>query len=148
MESLVGPLDRGRRFELLAALPEGEASRLAGEALRLAGTEVSVVVPPTVGMLMARAADGARGERFNLAEVLVTEARVALGGHEGWGMVMGRRPEHALAVAILDAAAEVDAGARRLVDGALLAQAQRAGAARAGEWASLAPTRVDFEISN
>lgn len=142
-------MDQDQRFELLTCMPEIDARRLADRLVRPAAgapaPDVAVLVPPTVGMLMARAVDGARGEHFNLAEVVVTEARVSVGGHQGWGMVMGRRPEHALAMAILDAVAEADPTARATIEreGGAAARAQQGQLAQ--EWARLAPTKVDLE---
>jgi phosphonate C-P lyase system protein PhnG len=81
-------VERHQRCELLAGLPATAARRLTDRVLDGSLGEATLIVPPVVGMVMARTVDGARGERFNLAEVLVTEARVTLGGQEGWGMVM------------------------------------------------------------
>ena len=85
-------MDRQQRFEALTAISELAATRLAERILDGSLGDVAVITPPTVGMIMARAQDGARGEVFNLGEVLVTEARVSIAGREGWGMVLGGRP--------------------------------------------------------
>jgi len=138
-------VDRNRRCELLATVTDAEARRLARWVTDGALGQAEVLVPPTVGMVMARATDGARGEVFNLAEVLVTEARVSLGGQEGWGMVVGRAPEHALAIALLDAGLEAGHPARTEIEAELEALAQDGAARLAAEWARLAPTRVDFD---
>lgn len=138
-------MDRQRRFELLASVPAAEAQRLAERVMDGSLGDAAVIVPPTVGMVMARATDGARGQRFNLAEVLVTEARVSLGGHEGWGMVMGRAPEHALAVALVDAGLEAGHAAREGIERDLTGLWETTEARLAAEWAQLAPTKVDFD---
>jgi alpha-D-ribose 1-methylphosphonate 5-triphosphate synthase subunit PhnG len=138
-------VERHRRCEVLAALPPGAARDLAERVLDGSLGEATVVAPPTVGMIMARAVDGARGEPFNLAEVLVTEARVTLGGQEGWGMVVGRAPDHALAMAVLDAGLEAGHSAREAIERELEALAGELAARQAWEWARLAPTMVDFD---
>ena len=142
------PVDRSHRFELLAQLPERAAHELADHALTIVSGHVDIIVPPTVGMLMARAIDGAKGDLFNLAEILVTEARVTVNGHDGWAMVMGRRPDHALAVALIDACAEASPAVRTMVDRTIRHAASSRSASDARSWQELAPTRVDFEISN
>ncbi len=142
------PVDRSHRFELLAQLPERAAHELADHALTIVSGHVDIIVPPTVGMLMARAIDGAKGDLFNLAEILVTEARVTVSGHDGWAMVMGRRPDHALAVALIDACAEASPAVRTIVDRTIRHAASDRSASDARSWQDLAPTRVDFEISN
>ena len=109
-------MDRQQRFEALTAIPEAAAIRLAERMLADAPGVIAVITPPTVGMVMARAVDGAQGETFNLGEVLVTEARVSIDGHEGWGMVLGRAPDHAMSVAVVDAGDQLVAFAR--MDGA------------------------------
>ena len=82
-------MDRLQRFEALTSIPEPAAVGLAERILDGSLGDVAVITPPTVGMVMARAQDGAKGEVFNLGEVLVTEARVSIAGREGWGMVLG-----------------------------------------------------------
>ena len=56
------------------------------------------------GLVMVPYTDSVQGSIFHLGEVLVAEARVRLGGQEGYGAVMGRDLAQSLAVAILDAA--------------------------------------------
>lgn len=97
-------MDRRTWFDWAASLSETELLALARLVLDQLSDPVTVVLPPTTGMVMARAIDGALGELFNLGEVLVTEARVAIGDTEGWGMVVGSAPNAALAVALVDGA--------------------------------------------
>src|SRR5262245_60605750 len=99
-------MNRTERTQALASLPAQQAVQLANRLADHALSDVEVISPPTVGMVMARAVDGARGQTFNLGEILVTEARVSVGGVEGWGMVMGNAREHALAMAVVDASLE------------------------------------------
>jgi alpha-D-ribose 1-methylphosphonate 5-triphosphate synthase subunit PhnG len=139
-------MDRQQRFEALTAISEAAATRLAERVLDGSLGEVAVIAPPTVGMVMARAVDGARGEVFNLGEVLVTEARVSIAGREGWGMVLGRAPDHALSVAVVDAALEAGHPERAAVERELAELAAGAAATAAEEWARVAPTRVQFDL--
>jgi alpha-D-ribose 1-methylphosphonate 5-triphosphate synthase subunit PhnG len=138
-------VDRTTRCETLAQAPAADAQRLAALVLDGSLGDVQVVSPPTVGMLMARAVDGARAETFNLGEVLVSEARVCIAGHEGWGMVMGSDAEHALAAAIVDAALEAGHAASPHVGRELLKLAAALEEAHAADWQHVAPTRVHFE---
>ena len=105
-----------------------------------------MIAAPTVGMVMARAQDGARGEVFNLGDVLVTEARVSIGGAEGWGMVLGRAPDHALSVAIVDAGLEAGHADRAQIERELAALADDAVHAASQEWRQVSPTRVQFDV--
>jgi len=139
-------MDRQRRFEALTAIPEQAAAGLAELVLDGSLGEVAIITPPTVGMVMARAADGARGEVFNLGEVLVTEARVSVDGHEGWGMVLGRAPDHALSVAVVDAGMEAGHPQRDAIERELAALAADAADAASQEWQRIAPTRVQFDV--
>jgi alpha-D-ribose 1-methylphosphonate 5-triphosphate synthase subunit PhnG len=57
------------------------------------------------GLVMLPYTDSAHGTLFHLGEVLVAEAHIRLkNGSEGYGMVLGRDYEFAMAVAVLDAA--------------------------------------------
>lgn len=139
-------MDRQQRFEALASIPEPAAVQLAERILDGSLGDVAVITPPTVGMVMARARDGARGEVFNLGEVLVTEARVSVGGRDGWGMVLGRAPDHALSVAVVDAGLEAGHADRGAIERDLAALAEAAAQQAGEEWGRVAPTRVQFDV--
>ncbi len=139
-------MDRLARFEALTAIPEQAAVGLAELLLDGALGEVAVISPPTVGMVMARATDGARGEVFNLGEVLVTEARVSVDGHEGWGMALGRAPDHALSVAVVDASLEAGHPRRAEIENRLTHLLGETAQSGAEEWRRIAPTRVQFDV--
>lgn len=121
------------------------ARDLARTVLESTPGDIAVILPPTVGMVMVRVTDSAKGEVFNLGEALVTEARVSLNGTEGWSMVMGNDSTHALAAAIVDAALAEDVAGSP----ALIAELERAageqGRRRQVDWERVAPTRVDFQ---
>jgi alpha-D-ribose 1-methylphosphonate 5-triphosphate synthase subunit PhnG len=139
-------MDRLQRFEALTTIPEPAAIRLAERILDGSLGDVAVITPPTVGMVMARAQDGARGEVFNLGEVLVTEARVSIDGREGWGMVLGRAPDHALSVAVVDAGLEAGHRDGSEIERELADLAADAAAQSNEEWVRVAPTRVQFDV--
>ena len=139
-------MDRLQRFEALTIIPEPAAIRLAERILDGSLGHVAVITPPTVGMVMARAQDGARGEVFNLGEVLVTEARVSIEGREGWGMVLGRAPDHALSVAVVDAGLEAGHRDGPAIERDLAELATEADARTNEEWVRVAPTRVQFDV--
>lgn len=138
-------MDRTIRCELLARLPDSELRRLADLATSDDLGDLSLITPPTIGMVMARAIEGARGETFNVGEVLVTECLVAIGGSEGWAMLMGSRPKGALAAATIDAA--VVAGTRYVdrIDADIARMAQEIDAAQLAERKRLDATRVQFD---
>ncbi len=136
-------MNREQRFEAIAVAEAAELTPLADAVL--ADTEVAVIRGPTAGMVMLQARESVEGIRFNLGEVLVTEALVAIGAHQGYAMVQGMAHERALAGAICDAA--VEAGhpiSTRILD-ALHAAAARAAAAERAAWERVAGTRVAFD---
>lgn len=139
-------MNREQRVEALAAIPAEAAIRLAERLLDGSIGSVAVITPPTVGMVMARIADGARGEVFNLGDVLVTEARVSIGAAEGWGMALGRAPDHALSIAVVDAALEAGHPDGASVERELAALAADAALVSAQEWRQVATTRVQFDV--
>ena len=139
-------MDRQQRFEALVTLPAAAVITLAERILEGAAGEVTVITPPTVGMVMARTVDGALGDVFNLGDVLVTEARVSVAGAEGWGMVLGRDPDRALSVAVVDAGLEAGHPDRAAIEAEIVALAAEARAVDASEWQQTAPTRVQFDV--
>lgn len=138
-------MDRTRRCELLARLSDTELANLG--ALVFTGNEAEVVLQqaPTAGVIMARAIDGARGETFNLGEVLVTECQVAIGPHEGWGMLLGNRPTGSYWAAAIDAALAGGHPEQARIDAELDALVARQDEALQAERNRLAATMVQFE---
>lgn len=138
-------MDRTRRSEMLARLSDSELADIAGMIPPSWLADRVVVVEPTVGMVMARAIEGAHGEVFNVGEVLVTECQVRIERHEGWGMLMGSRPNAALAAATIDAAIVAGHLDAPPVDARLARFIATHDAAIAASQAELVATRVQFE---
>lgn len=99
---------------------------------------------PQVGLVMARGRAGATGDAFNLGEVTATRCAVEVeGGATGYGYVLGRDRDHAVAAALCDALMQTalrDAVEDKVLRPLAEAEAERA-AARARKAAA---TRVEF----
>lgn len=93
---------------LLTVLARADASRLSAlaEALLPALGAVEVVQSRT-GLVMLPMRDTVQGTDFHLGEVLVAEAHLRAGNTEGYGMVVGRDLQRAMAMAVVDAAASL-----------------------------------------
>ena len=91
-------------LEILAAGRPETIKASAEEVLDTLG-EVAVVVN-RAGLAMLPLTDTVQGTAFHLGEVLVSEAhiRVPERSVEGYGAIIGRDLEHAMAMAIIDAA--------------------------------------------
>ncbi len=62
------------------------------------------VIENRTGLVMLPMRDTAKGTHFHLGEALMSEARIAAGGYEGYGMRRGRDLEAAMAMAVVDLA--------------------------------------------
>ena len=136
-------MERERRFEAIGTASATLLTPLADAVL--ADTAVRVIRGPTVGMVMMQARESVEGIRFNLGEVLVTEALVAIGAHQGYAMVRGMEREWALAGAICDAAVEARHAMEPRILDALAQAEQDARLRQRAEWAKVAGTRVAFD---
>lgn len=139
--------DRNRRFSILAQAtdPATPLLDLAERVLAESGAEVAVVTPPQVGMVMLRLREPTHGTVFNAGEILVTEARVTIGAHDGYTMRLGRAPELTLAAALLDAAVEGAHPLTPAIEVALGACEEAEHARQLAAWREVAPTRVAFD---
>ncbi len=139
--------DRNRRFSILAQAtdPATPLLDLAERVLAESGAEVAVVTPPQVGMVMLRLREPTDGTVFNAGEILVTEARVTIGAHDGYAMRLGRAPELTLAAALLDAAVEGAHPLTPAIEVALGACEEAERARQLAAWREVAPTRVAFD---
>lgn len=91
---------------LLGVLARADATRLAALAEDLLpGLGAVEVLHSRTGLVMLPMRDTVQGTDFHLGEVLVAEAHIRAGGTEGYGMVVGRDLERAMAMAVVDAAA-------------------------------------------
>ncbi|MFM2388660.1 MAG: phosphonate lyase system protein PhnG [Pseudomonadota bacterium] len=99
------PFDHAR---LLDTLARADADRLAALAEELLpGLGPVEVVQSRTGLVMLPLRDTVQGTDFHLGEVLVAEAHIRAAGTEGYGMVIGRDLNRAMAMAVVDAAASV-----------------------------------------
>ena len=92
------------RLGVLTRAPADATKAFAETLLQQIG-EIEVLRNRT-GLIMLPMTEPAQGTSFYLGETLVAEAHVRLGNIEGYGLCLGRDLEQALAVAIIDAAAE------------------------------------------
>jgi alpha-D-ribose 1-methylphosphonate 5-triphosphate synthase subunit PhnG len=104
-DELAQPFDHASLLDVLA---RADASRLAtlAEGLLPSLGPVAVVQSRT-GLVMLPMRDTVQGADFHLGEVLVAEAHIRAAGTEGYGMVLGRDMERAMAMAVVDAAASL-----------------------------------------
>jgi len=136
-------VERERRCEGIALADPAVLVGLADEVL--VEMAVTVTSGPTVGLLAVRVEEPFERLTFNFTEVTVSEAEVSGGGQRGYAMVVGRRPEQALAGAILDLALECGHPAANRIEAALRDALDGEEARIAAEWARVEPTRVNFE---
>lgn len=88
---------------ILTHSPSDTVKQMA-EAVIPALGQITVLKNQT-GLVMVPYTDSAQGTTFHLGEVLVAEGHLRIeSGAEGYGMVLGRDVELAMAVAVLDAA--------------------------------------------
>jgi len=66
--------------------------------------DVFTIAEPSPGLVMMTMRETARKSKFNLGEVLVTEAKVQIQGRLGLGLIAGEDEEAAYQLAVIDAA--------------------------------------------
>ena len=138
-----GGEDHARLLEVLARADDGGLKALAAACLdAMEGVEV---LSSRTGLVMLPMRDTVKGTDFHLGEVLVAEAHLRLPcGTEGYGMVIGRDLERAMAMAVVDAAAargiEATAIARFVAS-----EAQAIAAADRETLRAVEATRVEME---
>lgn len=89
------------------ARTDADAIKAFGETLLDQLGDIEVISSRT-GLVMLPMRDTVQGTAFHLGEVLVSEAHIRMGGHEGFSVRRGRDTEAAMAMALVDLA--VDAG--------------------------------------
>ncbi len=137
------PLPPGRRAELLAVADESELIALADRCLRGA-PDTQVVEAPAVGTVPLCVREPVVGERFMLADVLVTRTEVVHRDQRGWAMRVGDDVTATLAAAICDAEAASGDGLADEVELLCRRTERRRADEAASEWAELARTEVQF----
>ncbi|KIF72855.1 phosphonate metabolism protein PhnG [Streptomyces sp. 150FB] len=139
-------LTREQRSELLAAADHEEivplAERLVAEGVT---SDLTVVRPPEVGMVVLQVREPVEESRFYLGEVLVTECSVEIAGVPGWAMRAGDDRVAALAAALLDAVAAARLPALAEIDALCGRIADRQAGRDAAEWVEIRSTTVSFE---
>jgi phosphonate C-P lyase system protein PhnG len=107
---------------------------------------VEILRAPRTGLEMMRFQD-ARLVPFFLGEVLVTEVEVGMGEARGYAMVLGDRPDQALARACADLFLRTGREALQQETSALLQdETGKAAARRRREEELIARTRVNFDL--
>jgi len=140
---MVDPHDRTERFELIAAC---EQSALVAHADAVVeDATVEVLQAPTPQLVMQRVVEPVNHQPFNLGEVVVTAAEVALDGAQGFAMVPGKAEKPALSGAVVDAAIESGHPRADAMIETLGADATERERARREQWARRKRTAVDFD---
>lgn len=110
---------------------------------------LSIIHPPTVGLVMMQVREPVCRERFYLGEVVVTRCEVLIDTHRGWAMVSGENKEAALAAALCDAISRTHepeySRLRESISRLCDETTERIDSSTRREWSDLAPTRVNFE---
>lgn len=103
MSHAKGALPDHTHEALLGVLARADAIRLKAFAEPLIPDLGDIEVRENrTGLVMLPMRDTAQGTHFHLGEVLVSEARIASGAVEGYGMRCGRDLEAAMAMALVD----------------------------------------------
>jgi phosphonate C-P lyase system protein PhnG len=139
---LISDLNREDIRTLLPDMTDAEIDRVV-EVLPM--ESVTVIQPPTTGLIMAKVRD-CFGIDFFLGEVLITRTAVSYGDRRSQVTLMGNLPKHALVAGVLEAMDKN--GETAAIDRAIQAcrpAAERIIRARQAEVKLTAATRVQFE---
>ncbi len=106
---------QAQSLNILTHAPAPQVKALADELLPALEQSGNLeVVQNRTGLVMLPARDTVHGTLFHLGEVLVAEAEVRQNSFVGYGAVLGRDLEQALAVALLDLAWQTEIAPERL----------------------------------
>jgi len=141
---MTDPYDRTERFELIAACDEATLVEHA-DAVVDGDTEVRILQAPTPKLVMQQVTEPVQRTAFNLGEVLVTAAEVAIQDTKGFAMRPGKAEKSALSGAVLDAAVAGDHPRAPEIVSALEAAAAANDQARDEQWGRARQTTVDFD---
>ena len=136
------PFDHGRLLDVLARANAARLMALAETLLPL--LDAVEVVQSRTGLVMLPMRDTVQGTDFHLGEVLVAEAHLRATGCEGYGMVVGRDLERAMAMAVVDAATAC-LGQTPAISAFLQSEAGAQAAADTECLRAIEATRVDME---
>ena len=132
-------------LNILTQAPASAVKALADELLPWLEQHAPLEVSQNrTGLVMLPYRDTVQGTLFHLGEVLVAEAEVRQAGLIGYGAVLGRDLEQALAVALLDLAGQAGIGTERLEVFLEAAQSQQS-QAHSQLFAKVDATRVQME---
>ncbi|MEY4529464.1 MAG: phosphonate lyase system protein PhnG [Deinococcota bacterium] len=136
---------QSQSLNILTQTPALEVKALADELLPLLEAFAPLIVSQNrTGLVMLPYRDTVQGTLFHLGEVLVAEAEVKQNNLIGYGAVLGRDLEQALAVALLDLAGQTGIGVERLEAFLETAQEQQT-QAHTALFAKVNATRVQME---
>ncbi len=138
-------MNTARRSSLLALAAGEDLIHLADTILQRHDHNVAVVRPPEVGLRMFQVREPIERIRFNLAEVMVTEAEVMVGTCPGWAARLGNDREAALAAAILDGFAAAGGEWVEEIEALCASVEQRVHEEKESIRREVAPTEVRFE---
>lgn len=131
---------------ILSCSPPHPVCELAEQALaRYDRNAVAFISGPRCVLVQLRMIDGVAETAFNAGEILVTETRLELNGQFGFGMVIGNNPDHATALAILDAALRMPGDPHADLRPRIAELGRMLSAACERRFAAAAATRVEFE---
>ena len=136
-------MTRKRRTRTLVEGDPTFRHRLAAEVRAV--HDVIELEAPNNGLVMIRMRETARKSVFYLGELLVTEAKVQIGGTIGLGIIAGDAHEAALDLAVIDAAWNARLPETQGWISLLEAEEARLGSEQAREETRLLETRVRFE---
>lgn len=144
-DSETAPQDGADHGRLLSILARADVAPLKALAERLLpGLGEVEVLASRLGLVMQPLRDPVQELDFHLGEVLVAEAHIRAGGVEGYGMVLGRDTEAAMAMAVLDVA-WISGTGRALVSDFAARQSARQDAEDSQTLRAVEATRVDME---
>ena len=136
-------MKRRRRTEILIQGNEQLAQKFA-QAI-IAKYECREITAPQYGMTMIKMRESAKNSLFYIGEVLITEAKVEIGGRIGIGIVAGMKEDLARNLAIVEAAYKADLPETAGWEQPLLEMEKEIAEAKAREQAELFETKVNFE---
>jgi alpha-D-ribose 1-methylphosphonate 5-triphosphate synthase subunit PhnG len=106
---------------------------------------VTIISGPKVAMVQLRMRESVNNSAFNAGEVLVTETRLELNGTFGFGMIIGNNPEHATALAVIDAALRMPNPVHPSLPDALAHLNAELTLRQQRQFAASASTKVEFD---